>query len=73
MVTRLCEHGCVAKVMQSLIKHHAKKTYEGMEEYIHAFLSMAPDGGKLSTSRSGRFTVGKITPVRVWIRDRCLL
>jgi hypothetical protein len=32
------------KILVCLIKHHAMKTYEGVEIWIHEFLSSALDG-----------------------------
>jgi hypothetical protein len=39
-----------------LTKHHAIKTYGGVEVYLHSFLTEILDGGDLSASRPGRFT-----------------
>jgi len=41
-----------------LTKHHAMKTYGGVELQIHAFITSALDGGEWSASRPGRFTPG---------------
>jgi hypothetical protein len=40
------------------IKHHAMWTYWGMEVELHAFLTMAVDGGEWLASSIGRFTSG---------------
>jgi len=34
------------------------KTYDGVEVYFHAFLTLALCGGKWLVSRSGHFTLG---------------
>jgi hypothetical protein len=44
------------KLSQRLTKHHAMKTYWGMEVDLHAFFTSALDGGEWSVSRPGRFT-----------------
>jgi hypothetical protein len=45
------------KVSLCLTKHHAMKTYWGVEVYSStAFLTSTLDGGEWSASRSGRFT-----------------
>jgi hypothetical protein len=41
-----------------LAKHHTMKTYWGVEVWMHAFLTLALDGGEWLASRSGRFTPG---------------
>jgi hypothetical protein len=46
-------------------KHHAMKTYEEMEVYLHAFLTSALDGCEWSASRPGRFTPGKELPIPI--------
>jgi hypothetical protein len=47
------------KVSLYLIKHHAMKTYEGVEVQLQSFLTLAPDAGKQSASCSNCFTPGK--------------
>jgi hypothetical protein len=52
-----------AKVKLSLClnKHHAMKTYWGVEVKLHAFLTLAPHGDEWSASFPGSFTPqGKI-------------
>jgi hypothetical protein len=44
------------EVALCLTKHHAMKTYCGVEVQYHAFLTYALDGGVCSASRPGRFT-----------------
>jgi hypothetical protein len=39
-----------------LPKHHAMKTYVGVEVYRHAFLTSALEGGECTASLPGRFT-----------------
>jgi hypothetical protein len=46
-----------------LTKRHVMQTYGGVEVSIHAFSTSAPDGGKWSASRPGRFTPEVRTPV----------
>jgi hypothetical protein len=41
-----------------LIKHHAVKTYWGVEVLLHAFLTLAVGGGEWSASFSGHFAPG---------------
>jgi hypothetical protein len=50
----------IGKVKLSLhvTKHHAIKTYGGVEVQLHAFLISALDGDDWSAPRSGRFTPG---------------
>jgi hypothetical protein len=36
-----------------------------MEEYIHAFLNLALDGGEYSASQHGLFALWEITPVNI--------
>jgi hypothetical protein len=38
-----------------LTKHHAMKTYWGVEVQLHAYLTSALDGGEWSALRLGRF------------------
>jgi hypothetical protein len=45
------------------------KAYWGVEVWLHAFLTSALDGGKLSASRSGRFTPRERAPDTHWIGD----
>jgi hypothetical protein len=55
------------KVFLCLTKHHAMKTYWGVEVYFHAFLTSALDGDKWSGSRPGRFTSRERAPGAHWI------
>jgi hypothetical protein len=41
-----------------LNKHHAKKTYWGVEVQLHSFLTSALDGREWSASCASRFTPG---------------
>jgi hypothetical protein len=50
-----------------LTKHHAMKTYWGVEVYLHAFLTWALRGGKWSASRLGRFNHEERTHVAHYI------
>jgi hypothetical protein len=50
-----------------LAKHHAMKTYWGVEVQLHAFLAWALDGSEWSTSRPGRFTPRERAPGTHWI------
>jgi hypothetical protein len=43
----------------SLIKHHAMKTYDGVEVQLHVFLTSALDGGEWLALRPCRFTPGE--------------
>jgi hypothetical protein len=43
------------------------KAYEGVDVYIHVFLTSALVGGELSTSRLGRFTPGERAPGTHWL------
>jgi hypothetical protein len=73
VLTRIFEHrddsvtggkGKKVKLSLCLTKHHAMKTYWGMEVYLHAFLTSALDGGEWSASRPSRFTPRERAP---WI------
>jgi hypothetical protein len=44
------------KLSLRLTKHHAMKTYWGVEVYLHAFLTLELNGGEWSASLPGRFT-----------------
>jgi hypothetical protein len=46
------------KLSVCLIKHHAMKTYWGVEIKAHKILTSALDEAEWSASRSGRFTSG---------------
>jgi len=50
-----------------LTKHHAMKTYWGMEVKLHTFLTVALEGGEWSASRPGRFTPRERVPSTHWI------
>jgi hypothetical protein len=43
------------------------KLYEGVDVYVHIFLTLALVGGEWSTSRPGRFTIGERSPGTHWI------
>jgi hypothetical protein len=43
------------------------KTYGGVEEYLHAFLTSALDGGEWLALRPGCFTSGLRAPGTYWI------
>jgi hypothetical protein len=43
------------------------KTYWGVRVYLHAFLTLALDGGEWSASRHGRFTPGERAHGTHWI------
>jgi hypothetical protein len=43
------------------------KAYEGLNVYIHIFLTSVLVGGEWSALRPGRFTTGERTPVTHWI------
>jgi hypothetical protein len=45
-----------------LTKHLAMKLYGGVEIQPHVFLTSAVDGGELSVSRLGHFSIGEGTP-----------
>jgi len=45
------------KLPLCLTKHHAMKTYRGVEVSLHAFLTSAPDRGEWSASRPGRLNL----------------
>jgi hypothetical protein len=55
------------KLSLCLTKHHAMKTYWGVEVQLHAFLTSALDGGEWSASRPGRFTPREKAPFTHWI------
>jgi hypothetical protein len=41
------------------------KTYEGVDVYLHSFLTSALGGGEWSASRPGRFTPGEGASVQL--------
>jgi hypothetical protein len=52
------------------------KAYEGVNIYIHVFLTLVQIGGEWSTSRPGRFTPGERAPVTYligWVGPRSVL
>jgi len=55
------------KLSLCLTKHHAIRTYWGVEVQIHAFLTSAQNGGEWSTSRPGRITPRQRAPGTHWI------
>jgi hypothetical protein len=58
----------VVKLSLCLTKHHAMKTFWGVEVWLHSFLTSAVDRGEWSASRLGRFTPRERAPVTHWIR-----
>jgi hypothetical protein len=54
------------KLSLCLTKHHAMKTYWGVEVQLHA-LTSALDGGEWLASRPGRFTPRERAPGTHWI------
>jgi hypothetical protein len=50
-----------------LTKHHAVKTYWGVEIYLHTFLTPKVCGGEWSASYIGRFTPRERAPVKHWL------
>jgi hypothetical protein len=50
-----------------LIKHHIMNTFEGMEEYLHAFLTRALNIGEWSALCPDCFTLRKTAPDAHWI------
>jgi hypothetical protein len=50
------------KLSLCLAKHHAMKTYRGVEVKLHAFFTSALDGGGWSALRPGLFTPGERVP-----------
>jgi hypothetical protein len=55
------------KLSLCLTKHHAVKTYWGVEVQRHTFLTAALEGDEWSDSRPGRFTPGERVPSSHWI------
>jgi hypothetical protein len=58
------------KLSLCLIKHHAMKTYGGVEVQLHTFLTSALVGGEWFVSRAGCFTPGERAPGTHWERGR---
>jgi hypothetical protein len=57
-----CERSERALYAYYLLNYHALKTYVGVEEYFHAFLTSVLDGGEWSVSCFDRFTSrGRVT------------
>jgi hypothetical protein len=56
-----------AKLYLWLTKHHAMKTYVGVEVQPHAFLISAPVGSEWSASRHVRFNPGVRASGTHWI------
>jgi hypothetical protein len=50
-----------------LIKHHAMKTYGGVEVHFHAFLNSVLEGDEWLASRPGRFIPGETDSGTQWI------
>jgi hypothetical protein len=55
------------KLSLCLTKHHAMKTYWGVEVYLHEFLAPALDGGEWSASLPGLLTPRERAPGSHWI------
>jgi hypothetical protein len=55
------------KVKGNLTKHHAMKTYWGVEVQLYALLTSAPDGGEWLASCPGRFTPRERVPGTNWM------
>jgi hypothetical protein len=62
-----CKVKVKLKLSLCLTKHHAMKTYCGVEVQLHAFLISVLDGGEWSASRPGRFTARERAPGTRWI------
>jgi len=63
----------MVKLSMCLIKHHAMKTYWGVEVKFQAFLTSSLVEGEWSASRTGRFAIGQEAgwaPEPVWTRWR---
>jgi hypothetical protein len=52
-----------------LTRHHAMKTFTGVEVLFQAFLTLALDGGEWPFSSPGRFTPWKRAPGTHWMED----
>jgi hypothetical protein len=64
-LSRRCDHimgDLKVKLSLCLTKHHAMKTYWGVEAYLHAFLTQALDGSEWSASSPGSFTPRERAP-----------
>jgi hypothetical protein len=65
------------KLSLCLTKHHAVKTYVGMEVWLHPFLTSALDGDEWSASRPRHFTCGERAPgayrIGGWVGPRASL
>jgi hypothetical protein len=53
------------KLTLCLAKHHAIKTYWGVEVYLHAFLTLALDGGEWSAHAPAALPRGKEPPLPI--------
>jgi hypothetical protein len=61
-VERLCLSKVKVKLSLCLTKHHAMKTYWGVEVDLHVFLTLALGGGEWSALLPGRFTLREKSP-----------
>jgi hypothetical protein len=67
----------IFKLSLCLTKHHAMKTYWGVEVWLYTFLTSALDGGEWSASQPGRFTPNERAPgthcIGGWVGPRAVL
>jgi hypothetical protein len=57
----------MVKLSLCLVKHHAMKTYVGVEVELHTILVSAIHGGEWSVSRPGHFNIRERAPDIPWI------
>jgi hypothetical protein len=50
------------EILDKAVPVHVKNAYGGTEVQLHSFITSALDEGKRSTSRHGRFILGKAPP-----------